>query len=167
MLFWWDGEKIQGKAGYWAVYATFYKALIMQKADPAQQSSNRPYCSLGFFVSASIGWSIAEFSVIGGWRWRKGSPFRATSQWEARTWEPGRVCPHIVLTLWLTLGMSVRKKNHPSFAVQIKRSEVVFCLLVYLPLGSFHSSKPVPNFEEIFSNYYDLIGLLWPIPQGK
>lgn len=64
-------------------------------------------------------------------------------------------------------GHVCKEKNHPSFAVQIKRSEVVFCLLVYLPLGSFHSSKPVPNFEEIFSNYYDLIGLLWPIPQGK
>lgn len=149
MLFWWVGERIQGKAGYWAVYATFYKALIMQRADSTQQSSNQPYCIVrGFFVSASSGWSTAEFSVTGGRQCRKESPFRATSQWEARTWEPRRVCPHTVLTLWLTLDMSVRKKNHPSFAIQIKTSEVVFCLLVYLPFWSFHSSKPVPTLRK-------------------
>lgn len=130
MLFWWVGERMQGKAGFWAVYATSYKALIMQQADPTQQSSNRPYCTgWVFFVSADIGWSSAEFSVIGGWQCRKGPHSEPLLSKKRETWEPGRVYPHTFLTLWLTLDMSVRKKNHRSFAIQIKRSEVV-CLLV-------------------------------------
>lgn len=60
------GKKIQGKAGYWAVYATFYKALIMQKADPTQQSSNRHYYIVwGFLSLPALDDQLQNFLLLG------------------------------------------------------------------------------------------------------
>ena len=66
MLFWWVGERMQGKAGFWAVYATSYKALIMQQADPTQQSSNRPYCTGWVFLSLpTLDDQVQNFLLLG------------------------------------------------------------------------------------------------------
>lgn len=63
---------VGGWVANWAVYTTIYKALIMQKADPTQQSPNWPYYIVLGFFSPRIGWPTADFSVVEGQQYKKG-----------------------------------------------------------------------------------------------
>lgn len=146
-----------GGVANWAVYTTIYKALIMQKADPTQQSPNWPYyIVLGFFSLPALDDQLQIFLLL-----RVNSIKRVPIQghFSGRGQSLGAqksLSPHSPDSV-ADFGHVYKEKS--SFFCysdwKIRSCFLVACLFALLIISQLKTSA---YFEEIFSNYCDLMG---------